>query len=331
MFSFNDLKELILKNHKFIITCHVNPDADAIGSELAIYYTLKNLGKDVKVINYSNTPENLLFLDVENVLEVYNREIHDIAILDSDAVIFLDLNAINRTKSMADVLYRFNKIKICIDHHEYPEDFTQYIISRTDSCATGEIIYDFINETNICSINYQIAYCLYAAIMTDTGSFRFDRTSSKTHRIIAEFLDLGIKPNEIYINVYEKSNLEKIKLLGLMLSDLKINSDKNVCYYLITQKMINDFGVEESEIDGFVNNTLTVKGIKVGMLFIELPDGFKVSLRSRGKIPVNLLAKKYGGGGHLNASGIRMIEKSVYDYIELIVKGAEELIKNNGE
>jgi len=331
MFEFKDLKDLILKNHKFIITCHVNPDADALGSELAMYYILKKLDKKIRIINYSTTPENLLFLDTESVLEVYNSKIHDDVILNSDAVIFLDLNAINRTKLMAEVFNKFNKVKICIDHHEYPENFTDYIISLTENCATGEIIYDFIKATGICEVDYNIAYCLYAAIMTDTGSFRFERTSPKTHRIIAEFLELGIKPNEIYINVYEKSNIEKIKLLGLMLSNLMINEEKNICYYLITQDLINNYGVEESEIDGFVNNTLTIKGIKVGMLFIELTDGFKVSLRSRGKIPVNILAKKYGGGGHLNASGIRMINKSVFEYKSLIIKDAEELIKTYGE
>ncbi len=331
MFNFIDLKELFIKNNKFVITCHVNPDADALGSELAIYYILKKFNKDVRIINYSKTPENLLFLDSENVLEIYNNKFHDDIILNSDVVIFVDLNAISRTRLMADVLNKFNKIKICIDHHEYPEDFTPYIISSTESCATGEIIYDFINDTKICNIDYDIAFCLYAAIMTDTGSFRFDRTSSKTHLIIAQLLDTGIKPNEIYINIYEKSNIEKIKLLGLMLSDLKINDNKDICYFVITDKMINDYGVEESEIDGFVNNTLTIKGIKIGMLFIELKDGFKVSLRSRGKIPVNILAKKYGGGGHLNASGIRMIEKSIDEYIDLLIKDAEDIIKNYGE
>jgi phosphoesterase RecJ-like protein len=103
MFEFKDLKDLILKNHKFIITCHVNPDADALGSELAMYYILKKLDKEIRIINYSTTPENLLFLDTESVLEVYNSKIHDDVILNSDAVIFLDLNAINRTKLMAEV------------------------------------------------------------------------------------------------------------------------------------------------------------------------------------------------------------------------------------
>jgi phosphoesterase RecJ-like protein len=331
MFNFLELKKLLIKYDKFIITCHVNPDADALGSELAMYYILKKLDKKVRIINYSQTPENLLFLDKNNVIETYEKSLHDEIILDSDVVIFLDLNAISRTKTMFEVFNTFDKIKICIDHHEYPENFTPYIISKTESCATGEIIYDFINDSKICAIDYDIAFCLYAAIMTDTGSFRFDRTSSKTHRIVAEFLDMGINPNEIYTEIYEKSNFGKIKLLGLMLSELKLNEHKNVCYFVISQKMIDDYGVDESEVDGFVNHTLTIKGVKIGLLFIELNDGFKVSLRSRGKIPVNLLAKKYGGGGHLNASGIRMLAKSVDDYINLIVHDAEELIKNSGE
>lgn len=331
MINFTDLKNIIIKNNNFIITCHVNPDADAIGSEFAMYYILQKLNKSARIINYSKTPENLVFLDKDNVIEVYEKNKHDDVILNSNVVIFLDMNAISRTKSMADVFTKFNKIKVVIDHHEYPEDITENIISLTDRCATGEIIYEFITETKICEIDYKIAYALYAAIMTDTGSFRYDRTTAKTHKIAAEFLELGVNPNEVYTEIYEKSNLGRIKLLGLMLSELKLNSTKEICYFIISYKLLKRYDVDESEIDGFVNNTLIIKGVKVGLLFLELVDGFKVSLRSKGKIPINLVAKNFGGGGHLNAAGIRMVNKKIEDYLPLIIQEVEEIIKKSGE
>ncbi len=331
MINFTKLKDLVIKNNSFILTCHVNPDADALGSELAFYYVLQKLNKNVRIINYSKTPENLIFLDKDNLIEVYDKTIHDAIILNSDAVIFLDMNAISRTKTMSEVFNKFDKVKIVVDHHEYPEDITENIISLTDRCATGEIIYEFITETKVCDIDYKIAYALYAAIMTDTGSFRYDRTTAKTHKIAAEFLELGVDPNEMYTEIYEKSSFGRIKLLGLMLSELQLNCTKEICYFVISYKLLKEFDVEESEIDGFVNNTLTIKGVKVGLLFLELVDGFKVSLRSRGKIPINLVAKNYGGGGHLNAAGIRMINKKIEDYLPLIIKDTEEIIQKSGE
>ena len=326
MITFTKLAALIKENQKFVLTSHINPDADAIGSELAFYYILKILNKEIKIINYSTIPENLLFLDKTNIIEQYNSVKHDEIINNCDVIVLLDLNSISRTKNMETVISNANKKMICIDHHEYPENFTENMIIDINSSATGEILYNFINETNIIKLDYNISYVLYAAIMTDTGSFRYERTTAKTHRIIAEFLDNGIIPSEIHEQIYDNSGYGKLKLLGEVLTTLHLNETLNVSYMIITQNMIKQNDVDESEVDGFVNYCLSVKGVLVGMLFFELTDGFKVSLRSRGNVPVNILAKKYGGGGHYHASGIRFINEKMEKYIPVLIKEAEEFI-----
>jgi len=325
--TFEELKELLLKYNSFVITTHVNPDADALGSEIAMYYILQQYNKNVRIINYSKIPENLVFMGEGINIEKYDSEIHNTIIKNVDVVIFVDLNSISRTKGMENAIRESNCVKICIDHHEYPENFTNNMYVNPKSCSTGEIIYNFINETKICSVDLNIANVLYAAIMTDTGSFRYDRTTSHTHRIIAEFLDLGVVPYKLHDLIYDNSSFGKTKLLGEVLSNLQINDSKNVCYMVITSEMLNRLNVEESEVDGFVNYNLSIKGILVGILFLELADGFKVSIRSKGVIPVNLLAKEYGGGGHINASGIRFINQKMNDFIEEIVYKAENYIK----
>ncbi len=324
--TFQELKDLLLKYNSFVITTHVNPDADALGSEIAMYHILQNYNKNVRIINYSNIPENLLFMGEGINIEKYNSDTHDIVIKEVDVVLFVDLNTVSRTKGMEVPIRESKSIKICIDHHEYPENFTENMYINTKSCSTGEIIYNFIKETNICLVDLNIANVLYAAIMTDTGSFRYDRTTSHTHRIIAEFLDLGVVPYKLHDLIYDNSSYGKTKLLGEVLSNLQINDSKNVCYMVITSEMLKRLNVEESEVDGFVNYNLSIKGILVGILFLELEDGFKVSIRSKGIIPVNLLAKEYGGGGHINASGIRFVNQKMNDFIAEIVYKAENYI-----
>ncbi len=326
MITFIELAELIKENQKFVLTCHVNPDADAIGSEMAFYYILKSLNKEVKIINHSATPENILFLDKNNIIEQYYSDKHDEIIKNCEVIVLLDLNNISRTKSLETIIRNANKTMICIDHHEYPDNFTENMVIDTNSSATGEILFNFINESKIIKLDYKIAYVLYAAIMTDTGSFRYERTTAKTHRIIADFLDLGVIPGEIHEQIYDNSGYGKLKLLGDVLTTLHLNELKNVSYMVITQDMIKQNNVDESEVDGFVNYCLSIAGVLVGILFFELSDGFKVSLRSRGNVPVNILAKKYGGGGHYHASGIRFINEKLEKYISVLIKEAEEFI-----
>lgn len=327
MNEFGILKEIIIKNNSFILTTHVNPDADAIGSEIALYLVLTRLGKKAFIINHSATPYNLEFLDEEKVIQQFNLETHEKLFNEADVLIFLDLNRVNRVVNMENCVRNFKGIKICIDHHQDPENFFDYIFGSTEYSATGEILYDFIKETSITKIDYKIAYQIYTAIMTDTGSFRYERTSSKIHKIIYELLLLGVNPTEIYEKVYNQFNFSRIKLLGKVLSSIELDSTKKIAYMIVTQEDQKNYEVCEDDIDGFVSYCLSIKNVVLGILFYELNDGIKISFRSKGEIPVNKLAEEFGGGGHFNASGTRLFNIKLNDIKNKVIAAAQNYIK----
>ncbi len=327
MIDFELLKKIILEHNSFLLTTHVNPDADAIGSEVAFYFILKELGKEVHIVNHSDTPYNLEFLDRDRKIEKFEAEKHSSLFNKVDVLVALDFNRSNRIVKMRDSFENSAKLKICIDHHQDPENFANYFFNDEQYSATGHVIFNLIEKTNIVKLNYQTAYPIYAAIMTDTGSFRFDRTTPEIHMIAAKLLIQGVKPDEVYDRLYDQSKFSKIKLLGKTLHSLQLYGDKNqIGYMKITR---DDFAVTdavESDTENFVNFSLSVEGVKIGLLFIELEEGFKVSFRSKGKIPVNKLAAEFGGGGHINAAGARIIDYSLMDLLPQILKKTEKYL-----
>lgn len=315
MVNFQKLKNIILSNNSFLITTHVNPDADAIGSEVAFYQLLKSLGKKTYIINHSETPYNLKFLDVENVIKQFNLDDHAELFNQVDVLIALDFNRSDRTVSMKKNFEYSKALKICIDHHQDPEKFVDYEFIDTEYSATGEIIFNLILETKIVPLTRQIAEPIYAAIMTDTGSFRFERTTAKLHRKVAILLETGVNPTEIYDKIYDQSKFSKIKLLGRALESIQLIADGKIAYMIITQNDFEEFGAIESDTENFVNYNLSIENVVLGLLFIELKNGFKVSFRSKGNISVNKLAAEFGGGGHTNAAGARFFEHKMTDEI----------------
>jgi phosphoesterase RecJ-like protein len=329
MIEFKKLADLITdkKNKSFLLTSHVNPDADAIGSEIAFYFLLKNLGKKIKIINHSTIPYNLGFLDTDSVIETYEEEKHKNIFNEVDVLVALDFNRSNRMVRMTKPFNDSNKLKICIDHHQEPERFAHHFFIDTDYSATGEIIYDFIIKTGIVKLTYEIAYPIYAAIMTDTGSFRFERTSPKIHNIAAHLLEVGVNPGDVYDKIYDHSKFSKIRLLGKALDSMKLHGkEEKIAYMILTQDDFKNTQAVESDTDGFVNFTLSIENVVLGLLFLELKSGFKVSFRSKGEIAANKLAAEYGGGGHLNAAGARMFDEKLKESIPQILKSAEKYL-----
>ncbi len=324
--QFEILKDIIQKHNTFVLTTHVNPDADAIGSEIAFYQVLKKLNKKVIIINHSDTPYNLKFLDVDNKVEKYIKEKHDDVINKVDVLVALDFNRPDRVVSMQNVFMHAKGLKVCIDHHQDRDEFADHYFVDAEYSATGEILYDFITKTKIVKIVKDIAYPIYAAIMTDTGSFRFERTTPHLHRVIAELLETGVDPGEVYDKLYDESKPSKIQLLGKALNTLKITGAGRIGFMTITQDTFKELDAIESDTENFVNYTLSIENVVLGMLFIELKNGFKVSFRSKGNIPVNKLAGEFGGGGHTNAAGARFFNSSMQEYIPKILLMAEEYL-----
>ena len=330
MIDFNQLQQIIQNNNSFLLTTHVNPDADAIGSEIALCLVLKKLGKKVKIINHHATPYNLEFLDTDKMIEKYDPDKHINIFNEADVLVALDFNRSDRMVSMTEGFKISKKMKICIDHHQGPEDFADHFFIDTEYCATGHILFDFIKQKQIVPLTYDIAYPIYAAIMTDTGSFRFERTTPELHKIAAELLETGIIPGDVYDKIYDQSRFSKIRLLGKALESLKLyGEDGKISYMILTQDDFNDIDAIESDTDNFVNFCLSIENVVIGLLFLELKQGFKVSFRSKGTIPVNKLAQEFGGGGHINAAGARIHNGKLNENVSTILKKAEGYLKLN--
>jgi len=327
MIDFEKLKNIILNNSSFLLTTHVNPDADAIGSEIAFYYLLKKLGKNVFIINHSSIPYNMEFFNKGNIIQTFNEDLHKNIFNEVDVLVALDFNRADRTVRMENGFRESNKLKICIDHHQDPENFVDHFFIDTEYCATGQIIFDFIKQTKIVELNLEIADAIYAAIMTDTGSFRFERTTSEVHKIIAELLEIGVNPEQIYDKLYDQSKFSKVRLLGRALNSIQLEADGKIGYMIITQKDFDELNAIESDTENFVNYNLSIENVVVGILFIELKNGFKVSFRSKGSIPVNKLANEFDGGGHINAAGARFFTNNMKELIPVIISKASVYLK----
>jgi len=329
--EFNVLKKIVNANNNFLLTTHVNPDADAIGSEIALYNLLRKLGKKINIINHSITPSNLAFLDSENIIIKFDPDTDQKYFDDADVIIALDFNRSNRLVSMEQSFVESNKIKVCIDHHQDAEQIFNYYFCSDEYAATGQIIYDFIYKTKLVELEYGLAYPIYAAIMTDTGSFRFERTTPQLHRITANLLECGFSPEDVYDKIYDQSKLSKLRLLGKTLETLKLAGENKIGYMCITQDTFKELNILESDTDGFVNYSLSVENIILGILFIELKNGFKVSFRSKGKLPVNQLAAQFGGGGHTNAAGARFLNSKMNEEMQNIILASEKFLINHNQ
>lgn len=301
---FKEIADLINKNQEFILTSHVNPDGDSIGSEIALYKFLSKHGKSARIINYSKTPDNYLFLDKNSVIEQFDENKHKGAILGSDVVFILDTNEYTRIRTLEPFVRDSKATKVIIDHHMgLDSNGFDYFVSDTDSPSTGEILYKFFKFFGSEKIDREIAVALYTAIMTDTGSFRFDRTDPETHIIAAELLKFGINPYDIYSEVYNKATPGKLKLLGKFLENVMLAHDERLAYSILCTKDFDETGTDEYATDGYTHHLLSLERTLVGILITETKRGVKLSFRSKGKIPVNELANEFGGGGHLNAAG----------------------------
>jgi phosphoesterase RecJ-like protein len=181
-----------------------------------------------------------------------------------------------------------------------------------------------ITSMNAALLDREIAQALYTAIMTDTGSFRYPRTDPEIHRIAAHLLEFGISPIEVYANVYEGWSQGRMRLLGEVLDSMKTSCDGRLAYVVCTQKMFKETGTTEAETDNFTSYPMSVRGVQVGILFNELQNGAKISFRSKGSIPINQLAKEFGGNGHLNAAGARIFDMNIDDVVNAVVEKAKK-------
>ena len=326
-----ELKNLISNKHKIVITTHVNPDGDAIGSSLALYNYLINMGHEVNVVVPNDFPDFLKWMhNVDEILNFSNSKEESADLISEASIIFcLDFNNLERINSLGDLISDSSAKKVLIDHHLEPDEFYDFKIHDTNASATAELVYDFLFYIDPKLIDKKIAEALYTGILTDTGSFKFSITP-KVHTVIASLLDKGVDTNYINKKIYDSNSFDKLKLMGYALSEkLELTSNGNVAYIALSRQELLDHNFKKGDTEGLVNYALSIENVNMAVLIIETKERIKFSFRSSGKFSVNQFARKYfNGGGHKNAAGGSLEDKlsvALRKFLENISNYSKEL------
>jgi bifunctional oligoribonuclease and PAP phosphatase NrnA len=308
--EIESIKNLLGSTKKIIIIPHRNPDGDAMGSTLGLYHFLMKLGHEVVVIAPNEFPDFLAWLPSSEKVEVFekNKDYCKALLQESDFIFTLDFNALHRTGDiMEETLKTLDKIFIMIDHHELPDDYALYKFSDTTYGSTCEMVYDFIVALQLENlIDATIATCIYTGIVTDSGSFRFPKTTGKTHRIAAQLIDKGIENSNIHNQLFDTSSYNRLQLLGKALQNMKLLIPNKTSYISLSQEELDAFNYVKGDTEGIVNYGLSIAGIDFTAIFIENKEEgiIKISFRSQGDFDVNQFSRNYfDGGGHRNAAG----------------------------
>ena len=297
---FRRISELIGRHRVFLISAHERLDRDALGSELALCHLLRSLGKEAVIYNQDPTPENYLFLPGSDGI------VRELPLPESfDAAFILDCGDLQRIGREADRVATIPTL-INIDHHVSNGNFCDVRLVDQQASSTAELIFRLVRQMNL-PLTLDMATCLYTAILTDTGGFRYSNTRPGTLLAAADLVAAGADPQWISENVFESDSPSRIRLLAAVLPTLRIEEGGRVGSLVVTQKALADAEALAEHSEGFVDLPRSIRGVEISIIFAELPDGrFKLSLRSKGKVNVERVARVFGGGGHVNASGCRV-------------------------
>ncbi len=315
------IKEILAaidQGEKFLITAHVRLDGDALGSELALYLMLKDLGKEAVICNQDATPEHYRFLPAAEriVHELENIEQYDVAFI-------LDCSELDRVGKISGDIVRV-KTLINIDHHVSNGGFCQLRLLDPKASSTGELLYRLMRKMHV-KMTKDICTNLYAAILTDTGGFRYSSTHQETLRAAGDLVEGGASPQWISENIYESDPPVKLQLLSRVLETLTLDMKTKTASLVVTQQHLQDTGAMMEHTDGFIDVPRTVKGIDIAMLYTQTEGNhFKLSLRSKGKVNVEKIARKFGGGGHINAAACR-VEGNIDEIKRRVLEAVREL------
>lgn len=328
------VKSILSQPQKIAIIPHKNPDGDAMGSCLALYGFLKGMGQTAHVISPNDYPKFLKWMpENDSVINFERENPKAVRLLEEATVIFtLDFNDLSRVGQMETALKAATADFIMIDHHQQPSDYAKVTYSDVTMSSTCEMVYNFIQylgETD--AITKDIATNLYTGIMTDTGSFKYRSTSSKTHRVVAELIDRGAENMEIHRQVFDTNSPSRLHLLGVALSNMVILPEYRTAYITLTQEELDAYDYKKGDTEGFVNYGLTLEGIIFALIFIENKEEgiIKISLRSTGDFSVNEFARNhFDGGGHTNAAGGRSelgMEETILRFNDILKTYKSEL------
>jgi phosphoesterase RecJ-like protein len=326
-----ELSELLDSADNILLISHINPDGDAIGSQLALYQYLASKGKKAGMMCPNNLQEFLKWMDGSDKINIFIRKRKKcITLIESaDLILMMDFNQPNRLGEAEAYVTRSSATKVIIDHHLEPKDFANLIISDPSSCSTSELVHEMVTLMNGGPfLNKSYSEDIYVGIITDTGNFEHGSYTGRTLRIIASLLESGIDKDQLLNIVYNNFSADRMRLMGLALNErMTVLGDYRTAYISLTKKDLADFNHVKGDTEGFVNLPLSIKGINFSVLFIEKDNFVKLSFRSKGKFPVNEFASRYfAGGGHRNASG-----GEFYDTLENTIKYFLKVLEENAD
>ncbi|MCF7822930.1 MAG: DHH family phosphoesterase [Candidatus Marinimicrobia bacterium] len=328
--DWQGLKTILNEYDRFVFSTHVEPDADGIGSELALSRFLKQRGKTVNILNPTPLRANLEFLPESNELQVYHPQNHHQILEDAQVFIAFDIGDYNRLKQLASDIQNQDILVVSIDHHPGDKSQFHHRFDFPTASSTGVLIYDLIKEMDEHAVDdISIAYPIYAAMMSDTGNFRFNNTDPETLNAAARLVAVGVKPYELYIHIYENLNTPgRLKVLSRLLHELKYDCDGRLAWSVIDFDDLKDSGVRPDDLHSLSDFIRSILGVEVGIAITKMPGRITdISMRSKGKIPVNTVAMKFGGGGHAFAAGCS-IEGTLNEATQAIVEACRENIRN---
>lgn len=329
----NPIQELyshLPEKRNIVITFHQKPDGDAMGSALGLYHFLVQFHHDISVISPTNWADFLNWMPcADGVIDFEAKRESAVKKIDqADWIFCLDFNTLSRTKNMEPFLMNSKADKILIDHHQQPQtESFQFGISNPQKSSTAEMIFDFIVESgNDSKINQSVSECLYAGVMTDTGSFRFESATASVHKMVARLKETGFNHSKVHENLFDNFLENRFRFFGnTLLNRMEVFYEYNTALIVIPQEDLIKYGIKTGDTEGLVNFPLSIKGIKLAAIIIDRGEERKSSFRSKGEFDVNTFARKYfNGGGHFNAAGGRNTEP-----LEEVVKKFKAAIKEN--
>jgi bifunctional oligoribonuclease and PAP phosphatase NrnA len=288
---------------RFVITSHVRPDADAIGSEMGLAGVLRSLGKDVRVINPSATPNHLLFLDPQQTILKLGEKVTVEEACQADVHIIVDTSSWQQIDSVRKVIEQTPAQRVVIDHHVSSDNLGAIEFKDTTAAAAGVLVLEFVEALGVVP-NIEQATQIFTAIATDTGWFRFPSVDVRTMDTVKRLVAFGVQPSVVYRELYERSSLSRLKLHGRVLSRVAVEFGGRLAHTFVLQKDFDELSAHPSDTEDLVNDCLTINGAQCAVILVEQKSGqVKCSFRSRTGLDVARVAESFGGGGHRQASG----------------------------
>lgn len=314
--TFNEIPSVLKEKDKIVILPHVSADGDSIGSSLALALALGKLGKHVKIYIEEKVPQTFEFLPGLDIIEIYKKAPEEtvpgevnIGSEAFEVAVALDTGDEGRLGNRLEIL-KASAVTINIDHHATNTMFAQYNHVQPNSSSVGELMYQLLKEMDI-DIDVDISTCLYVSILTDTGGFRYSNTTSLTHKVVSSLINYGVETAEICRRIFETRSCEKVKLMGLVISNLEFFHNGKIAYASITKEHLNKAGSKNDDSEGFVDIGRSIIGVEVSVLLRETEDGsVKVNLRSNSYVDVSEIAVSFCGGGHKRAAGFKSSGKA---------------------